>query len=165
MTDDTRTTSENTESESWTEQRFRADYVRAANCHRDPDDYDQADRRDYEEYASPWVLDPEWGQEWTYLAEAHTRWNDNSVEAAAQFEREGFALSPVQLRSEEQARYLAEHGIERDERSNLVTGRYVERVQAREDAERGLPDSALADYQPGNALATDWANERKGMRR
>ncbi|MBU3066422.1 hypothetical protein KO481_33485 [Nocardia sp. NEAU-G5] len=152
------------ETESWTEQKMRADFMHAQSfVSRDPEDYDPADALDYAEYANPWISgDEKWMNEWIYLQSATQRWREDP-EFAAGLNIEGGgddAPTPIQLRSELQARYIAEHGIERAE-NGLLTSHYVTRI---EDRDHG--PSPLANYLPGNALAAHAANfERDGVER
>ncbi|WP_028477345.1 hypothetical protein [Nocardia sp. CNY236] len=67
-------------------------------------------------------------------------------------------LSPMQRRGEDQARYIAEHGIARDA-SGLLTSHHVTRVEER--AVGSAAPSPLADYQPGSAL--DHGTDRDGF--
>lgn len=158
------------ETESRTEQRMRADFMHAEHFNmrcRGNDDYDTADELAYREYSSPWLEgEQQWAEEWLYLSDAVDRWSDDYVRARRElaFRKEVGWLSPVQLRSEQQARYIASYGIEHDE-SGLLTSHYVTRVQDRTDSEAGAP-SPLANHRPGNALAAHQANsERDGIER
>lgn len=191
--------------ESWTEKQMRHDFMQAAGIAermRDPEQYDPADSLDYNEYASRWIdRDDEWPDHWMYLTEATEQWRDDRAGAEAYMLRRAYSLSPVSRRSEVQARYIAEHGIERDE-SGLLTSPYVTRVTDREswdnatewtnaaeiNARAQVPVSSafaaartrelaadhntfaavspLADFQPGNAVASALANsERDGVDR
>ncbi|MCX4094829.1 hypothetical protein [Nocardia sp. alder85J] len=143
------------ETETWTEQQMRADYMQAQPYRPDdPAAYDPADSVDYAEYMNRWANgDQKWSDQWFYLGDP---------DSAAAIDRN--FLSPVQQRSEDQARYIAEHGIERDETGRL-TSHYVTRVEDRRDAEQAMP-SQVADYRPGNAVAQRLANtERDGIDR
>lgn len=153
--------------ESVTEQQMRADFMHAYSLYsKDPDDYDPADSVEAAEYSNPWLGgDEKWMNEWCYLSDATQRWCDDSEFAAGLIVEGGGegALTPIQARSEEQARYIAEHGIERSE-NGLLTSHYVTRVEER-DAAQAAP-SPLADFQPGNALAQHAAtSERDGIER
>ncbi|WP_280351720.1 hypothetical protein [Nocardia abscessus] len=144
------------------EQVMRSDFMHAElYSSRDPEDYDPADEVAYSEYASPWLdRTDEWAEHWMYLSEATNRWREDPTEAARVVAAS--ELSPIEARSEEQARYIAAHGIETDH-AGLLTSHYVTRV---EDRAAGTAGSALADYQPGNALASSLANnERDGVQR
>ncbi|WP_433759910.1 hypothetical protein [Nocardia sp. CA-135398] len=120
------------EPESETEQRMRADFMHAQSCvARSPEDYDPADSLDYAEYAAPWLNgEQRWMHEWVYLTDATQRWRDDHAYAERMLAMHQRALSPIERRSEEQARYIAEHGIERDEHG-LLTCHYVTRVDDR----------------------------------
>ncbi|MEV6432942.1 hypothetical protein [Nocardia sp. NPDC051463] len=223
MTENTRTVRAEDlhETESETEQRMRSDFMHAwASINRAPQDYDPADEVDHAEYANPWLSgDARWMNEWIYLEDATLRYSEDresAVVVAAELHEAG-ELSPIELRSERQAHYLAEHGIERSE-SGLLTSHYVTRVLDHDEyrdpsvavsdverevsahfesrtperqghGERDMPwanaaevstsapvpvssgfaaarTAALADYQPGNALAVAMANiERDGVER
>ncbi|WP_433622755.1 hypothetical protein [Nocardia sp. CA-120079] len=121
------------EIESETEQQMRADFMRAESCvARSPEDYDPADEVDYAEYASPWLNgDERWMHEWVYLSDATQRWRDNPAAAETSLVQRVGVLSAIEARSEDQARYIAEHGIERDDHG-LLTSRYVTRVEDQE---------------------------------
>ncbi|MFI2473879.1 hypothetical protein [Nocardia xishanensis] len=192
--------------ESVTEQQMRHDFMQAqsfAARMRDPEQYDPADSLDYNEYASPWLDRRDgWAEHWMYLSDATIRWHEDPAAAKTALRAAlDDELTPIQLRSELQARYIAEHGIERDE-SGLLTSHYVTRVADREswadatewanaadiNAQAQVPVSSafaaartrqlaanhntfapaspLADYQPGNAVASALANsEREGAER
>ncbi|MFF0529551.1 hypothetical protein ACFYT3_14275 [Nocardia amikacinitolerans] len=161
MTD---TTAATHQVESDTEQQMRHDFMQAERFSarmRDPEQYDPADSVDRFEYASPWLnRTDEWAEHWMYLSEAADRWRKDPAAAQARLERWHEEMTPIEGRSEEQARYIAEHGIEHDE-SGLLTSHYVTRV-----TDRLYGASPLADYQPGNALASALANsERDGVER
>ncbi|MBF6298488.1 hypothetical protein IU459_13165 [Nocardia amamiensis] len=155
------------ETESITEQQMRADFMHAWSYAQrmTPEDYDPADQVAYGEYADRWTGGEEqWADEWLYLEDATTRWRDDRAGAERQlaFHQRADLLSPIEARSEDQARYIAAHGIERDEHG-LLTSHYVTRVP---DWAAGAAGSALADYQPGNVLAASRANsERDGAER
>lgn len=145
------------ETETWTEQEMRADYAHAAACERDPEDYDPADELDYREYSGRWMDDEKWMQEWFYLSEAHDRWRRDPQAAT-----DTSTLSPIRARSEEQAKYMAEHGIERAENGS-PTSPYITRV---DDVRDARTRSALAEFKPGNAIAArsaDTESERDGI--
>ncbi|MGY4100509.1 hypothetical protein ACW2Q0_13285 [Nocardia sp. R16R-3T] len=118
------------EPESETEQRMRADFMHAESfVARSAEDYDPADALDYREYASPWLNgEARWMHEWVYLTDATQRWRDNPAAADTNMIRRGGAMSAIEARSEDQARYIAERGIERDE-YGLLTSHYVTRVE------------------------------------
>ncbi|WP_040698090.1 hypothetical protein [Nocardia vinacea] len=120
------------EIESDTEQRMRADFMHAESyVARSPEDYDPADELDYREYASPWLNgEQRWMHEWVYLTDATQRWRDDPAAAETNMIRRVGVLSAIEARSEDQARYIAEHGIERDE-YGLLTSHYVTRVEER----------------------------------
>ncbi|MGV9541021.1 hypothetical protein ACWDSF_06810 [Nocardia beijingensis] len=144
------------------EQVMRSDFMHAELYgSRVSEDYDPADQVAYSEFASPWLdRTDEWAEHWRYLSEATNRWREDPTEAARLVAAS--ELSPIEARSEEQARYIATHGIETDH-TGLLTSHYVTRV---EDRAAGTAGSALADYQPGNALASSMANtERDGAER
>ncbi|MFE3052688.1 hypothetical protein [Nocardia sp. NPDC059239] len=147
-----------------TEQQMRADFMHAWGSHNNSWDYDPADDIAYMEYAGPWLTDERWVGEWVHLEDATLRWSEVS-DIDAEIEKFDTAeLSPIRRRSEEQARYIAEHGIERDEHG-LLSSHYVTRVEERAESGVGTP-SPLADYKPGNALAAHLANsERDGFDR
>ncbi|MFE2999367.1 hypothetical protein ACFXG4_30710 [Nocardia sp. NPDC059246] len=158
-------TAEPDETESETEQQMRADFMHAWGTYNNSWDYDPADDIDYMEYAGPWLSgDQRWMNEWIYLEDATLQWAENPDLFAEVQDGDRKTLSSVQVRSQEQARYIAEHGIERDE-SGLLTSHYVTRVQDRAESAAGV-SSPLADYRPGNALAAHLANsERDGFER
>jgi hypothetical protein len=162
----TETTDDLHETESVIEQQMRSDFMHAQACTEGwPESYDPADELDYSEYASPWIdRDDRWANEWLYLGDAAIRWRDPRGAAEARLHQCAEVLSPIEARSEEQARYLAEHGIERDE-SGLLSSHYVTRLQDRESAADTA--SPLADVAAsGNALAVFMANsERDGAER
>ncbi|WP_433714476.1 hypothetical protein ACQP2U_10380 [Nocardia sp. CA-084685] len=114
------------------EQVMRSDFMHAElYSSRDPEDYDPADELDYREYASPWLdRNDEWADHWRYLSDATQRWRDDHAYAERMLAMHQRALSPIEVRSEEQARWIAEHGIERDQ-SGLLTSHYVTRVDNR----------------------------------
>ncbi|WP_433598857.1 hypothetical protein ACQPXH_24595 [Nocardia sp. CA-135953] len=120
------------EIESETEQRMRADFMHAESCvARSPEDYDPADTLDYREYAAPWLNgEQRWMHEWVYLSDATQRWRDDPVGAETSMIQRVGVLSAIEARSEDQARYIAEHGIERDD-WGLLTSHYVTRVDER----------------------------------
>ncbi|MCU1646395.1 MAG: hypothetical protein JWN03_6670 [Nocardia sp.] len=157
---------ESDETESQTEQQMRADFMYAWGSHSDdPAEYDPADSLDYSEYAGPWLSgDKQWMDEWIYLEDATLRWHDDNLDPDRETQPvDTEALSPVRRRSEEQAQYVAEHGIERDEHG-MLNSHYVTRVQER--AEILVSPSPLAEFLPGNALAAHAANcERDGIER
>ncbi|MBF6236634.1 hypothetical protein IU474_06020 [Nocardia otitidiscaviarum] len=153
--------------ESKIEQQMRSDFMHAWGAYPDnPAEYDPAAGIGYAEYAEPWLSsDERWALDWDYLSDATLRWTEDPASAESQLAllQKCGLLSEVELRSEEQARYIAEHGIERDEAGQL-TSHYVTRVQEREAS--GGASSALADYRPGSALsAHTTASERDGMER
>ncbi|MFE3057124.1 hypothetical protein [Nocardia sp. NPDC059239] len=159
-------TAEPNETESETEQQMRADFMHAwDSLSRDPEEYDPADAVDYAEYSGPWVSNEHWRDEWDYLWDATHRWRENPAAAVTALRASlDDKLTPSQRRSELQACYIAEHGIECNE-SGLLTSHYVTRVQDRAESAAGAP-SPLADYQAGNALAAHLANsERDGFER
>jgi hypothetical protein len=165
MTDTTRAAAgeELHETESDTEQQMRADFMHAESfVARSPEDYDPADEVGYSEYASPWLSGGDrWANEWLFLSDASLRWRDDPAAAETIMRHRESVMSPIERRSEEQARYIAEHGIERDEHG-LLTSHYVTRVEDR----AATTASPLADYRPGNALAATLANtERDGVER
>jgi hypothetical protein len=152
---------------SWTEQQMRADFMHAQSCvSHDPEDYDPADHVDYDSYASRWMNgDETWMNEWIYLQSATVDWRTDpaAAETALRAVRDG-ELTPIQARSQEQAGYIAEHGIERDEHG-FLTSHYVTRVEERSGSATDTR-SPLADYRPGNAVAAHLANpERDGVDR
>ncbi|MBH0777281.1 hypothetical protein [Nocardia bovistercoris] len=164
------------EHESPTEIRMRADFMHANQyIDRDPEDYDPADSVEQAEYSLPWLTrGDEWTAHWCYLEDATNRWRadrDEAADVTMIADAEG-VLSPIHLRSEEQACHIAEHGVERDA-YGLLTSHYVTRVENYYDTLPGeitppatVAPSALADYRPGNALATHAANiEREGVQR
>lgn len=114
------------------EQVMRSDFMHAElYSSRDSEDYDPADELDYREYASPWLdRNDEWADHWMYLSDATQRWRDDHAYAERMLAMHQRALSPIEVRSEEQARWIAEHGIERDQ-SGLLTSHYVTRVDNR----------------------------------
>ncbi|WP_280500261.1 hypothetical protein [Nocardia farcinica] len=162
MTDTTPTHTAGLEAESPTEIRMRADFVYAQSLvTRDPDDYDPADAVERAEIVGPWLeREDEWFDHWTYLQQAADRWQ-RDPQAAAKLaeltETSGYA-SQIELRSEAQARHLAEHGIERDE-TGLITSPYVTRYRE----QRVTEPSPLASYRPGAALAM--GSDREGAER
>ncbi|WP_157187461.1 hypothetical protein [Nocardia vinacea] len=114
------------------EQVMRSDFMHAElYSSRDAEDYDPADELDYREYAAPWLdRNDEWADHWMYLSDATQRWRDDRAYAERMLAMHQRALSPIEVRSEEQARWIAEHGIERDQ-SGLLTSHYVTRVDNR----------------------------------
>ena len=141
MTENTRP--ELHESESETEQWMRADFMHAESCMDRPlQDYDPADEVDYAEYASRWLdRDNRWMPEWLYLTDATQRWRDDPTAAETNMVQRVGVMSAIERRSEDQARYIATHGIQRDEHG-LLTSHYVTRVEDRE-----LEDIAQADQE------------------
>ncbi|WP_069166336.1 hypothetical protein [Nocardia altamirensis] len=129
--------------ESETEQQMRADFMHAQSCvNHAPEDYDPADSLDFSEYAGPWLGgNNEWTHEWLYLSDATERWRENRADAehTLALHQRANMLSPIEIRSEEQARYIAEHGIERDE-AGLLTSHYATRVDDRIAAEVAAPE-------------------------
>ncbi|PPJ27229.1 hypothetical protein [Nocardia nova] len=174
MTEITRAETNNqaheTETESRTERQMRSDFMHAEHYNlrcRGNDDYDPADELAYREYSSPWFEgEKQWADEWQYLSDATDRWTDDYAAAQRRldFHQRAGWLTPTELRSEQQARDIANHGIETDD-SGLLTSPYVTRVQERADSETATP-SPLANHRPGNALAAHQANsERDGIER
>ncbi|WP_306364621.1 hypothetical protein [Nocardia sp. CC227C] len=153
--------------ESKIEQQMRSDFMHAWGAYPDnPEEYDPANSVEYAEYADPWLAEERWAMEWDYLSDATLRWTDDRAESERRLAllQDCGLLSRIEQRSEEQARYIAEHGIERDE-ARLLTSHYVTRVREREASAAGTP-SALADYRPGNALSAHTeASERDGIDR
>ncbi|MFD0362662.1 hypothetical protein ACFQZZ_14555 [Nocardia sp. GCM10030253] len=136
MTENTRTerAAERHEVESETEQQFRADFMHAwSSITRDPEGHAPAAVIDYAEYSNPWLSQQDWSHEWAYLSTAAHRWQRNPNRATRALDVNRRTLSPIRQRSEEQARYLAEHGIERDE-AGLLTSHYVTRVEDRAES-------------------------------
>ncbi|MEU6564365.1 hypothetical protein [Nocardia nova] len=157
-----------TETESWTEQQMRSDFMHAEHYNRQAmEDYDPADVLDYREYADRWTTgEQQWADRWDYLSDATDRWSNDRARAERELEfRQSLGwLTSVEQRSEEQARYIADHGTERDE-FGWLTSHYVTRVEDHAESETGTP-SPLANYRPGNALAAHAANtERDGSER
>ncbi|WP_067652915.1 hypothetical protein [Nocardia harenae] len=151
MNDDTRPTSTEPSAGTFQEARFRADYLHSLACYPvDPAEYDPADSLDAAEYASPWMNSGDWQErdwvaEWVYLGEASERWYRNPAAAAAHAAKHADELTPVQRRSEAQARYLAEQGLARD-RHGHATGPYVEAVEQRGDIAHAPHDRYLYRY-------------------
>src|SRR5690606_18546750 len=122
------------------------------------------DSVEHTEYASPWLSRAdEWSDAWIYLHEATERYRVDRTVAEKWKQHRAAELTPVQLRSEEQARYIAGHDFARDA-SGLLTSHYVTRLY-----DRG-PDTAapspLANYRPGQAVANSLTDtERDGMER
>ncbi|MBH0777280.1 hypothetical protein [Nocardia bovistercoris] len=86
---------------SRTEQVMRADFVHAVSIGA---------------WTSPWLgREDDWPEHFVYLSGATNRWR-RDPEAADQFARAQAHIvgSPIQQRSEEQARWIAESGVERD---------------------------------------------------
>lgn len=171
MTDTTPTSSNAHEVESLTEQQMRSDFMHAQHfVSRDPEDYDPADSVDHAEYAGPWLdRGDEWTDHWFYLSDATDRWTSDPEAAAklAQAREDAHHTTPIERRSEDQARYIATHGIERDE-SGLLTSHYVTRLHDRPgmDAGGAAPWSPLAAHQRRYLSGTALANtERDGMER
>ncbi|MEU4343115.1 hypothetical protein AB0H00_17865 [Nocardia sp. NPDC023852] len=168
MTDPTRAerAEELHETESDTEQQMRADFMDAwSYAVRMTEEYDPADQLAYGEYANPWITgDDRWAHEWLYLEDATTRWDKDPAAAESVMRQRADVLSPIERRSEEQARYIAENGFEFDKHGLLIC-HYVTRLEERADAATESP-APLADYRPGNALAASMANiERDGVER
>uniref|UniRef100_UPI003F498F44 hypothetical protein n=1 Tax=Nocardia sp. CA-095871 TaxID=3239971 RepID=UPI003F498F44 len=132
------------------EQVMRSDFMHAElYSSRDPEDYDPADELDYREYASPWLdRNDEWADHWMYLSDATQRWRDDHAYAERMLAMHQRALSPIEVRSEEQARWIAEHGIERDQ-SGLLTSHYVTRVDDR------ATDNVLTGFDVARAASDD----------
>lgn len=156
------------ETESETEQQMRADFMRAEHFNLWCMEYgDPADEEAYRKYSSRWTNgEQRWAAEWDYLSGAVDRWTDDYAGAQSQlaFQRDAGWLSPIELRSEEQARYIANHGIERDDAGDFVS-HYDTRIRDRAESPSVIP-SPLASHQPGNAIAAQLANtERDGIER
>ncbi|MEV6070041.1 hypothetical protein AB0L82_26145 [Nocardia sp. NPDC052001] len=145
-----------------TETRMRADFVHAWSTYEG--EYDPADAVDYGDYANRWMSDPEWVEEWCYLQDATLRHEDNRDPERLTVDVDLEGLSPIERRSEEQARYMAEHGVERDGSGGVVSP-YITRADALDRPTAGAL-SALAEFKPGNALAADAAtSEHDGFER
>lgn len=127
------------DTETDTEQRMRADFMHARHIadriDRDPESYDPADSVEHAEYASPWLNIQEWSRHWLYLSEATDRWTADATAARrlAQARETSGYTTPIETRSEDQARHIAEHGIQRDPWGLLISP-YVTRVE-----DRGAP--------------------------
>ncbi|MEV0331892.1 hypothetical protein [Nocardia sp. NPDC050717] len=96
------------EAESETEARMRADYERARTCHsNDPAEYDPADQVEAYEYSSPWLnhSDVRFLDEWVNLGDAEELWRRDPEAAAAQLADQN--TPALQRRHLEQGRDIA----------------------------------------------------------
>lgn len=164
MTDPTPTSDNAHEVESLTEQQMRSDFMHVEAIYAKPiEDYDPADDVDYNDYASPWLMrTDEWSDAWIYLHEATERYRFDRTMAEKWMRHRAAELTPVQLRSEEQARYIAGHDFARDE-SGLLTSHYGTRLFDR--SPEGSAPSPLANYRPGHAVTNALNTERNGIER
>ncbi|MGW4117085.1 hypothetical protein [Nocardia sp. NPDC004711] len=141
--------------ESETEQQMRADFMHAWGSYSaDPDRYDPADELAYTEYSHQWVSDERWIKEWVYLEDATLHWRENLDITAEIGDVEADTLSPIRRRSEAQARYIAEHGIERDEHG-LLSSHYVTRVENRAALVAALSGDTLLSFSTDRAALSD----------
>ncbi|WP_054813380.1 hypothetical protein [Nocardia arizonensis] len=157
---------ENTEPEPYevetdAEIRMRADFMEARaisdRIARDPESYDPADSADIGDYSNPWLSGPDrWTSDWLYLSEATERWREDPETAAAALTVRASALSPIELRSEEQARHIAEHGFEQDS-SGMLTSDYATRVWEREGGYYGLATKPVTELD-GYDTAPTWGD-------
>ncbi|WP_040703992.1 hypothetical protein [Nocardia takedensis] len=185
MTDNTQPNAHGVESEA--EIRMRHDFMEAATISdriaRDPESYDPADEVDLNDYTGPWMDGTDrWTREWRYLSDATDRWRTDPTTAEATATAREDALSPIEHRSEAQARHIAERGFPRD-KHGFSTSPYVTRAWETDgnqfslstkpvtelDGYRDDPTPATSHALPrsaGNALATALANnERQGLER
>ncbi|WP_054813381.1 hypothetical protein [Nocardia arizonensis] len=133
-TDETLRDAAATAAESDTEIRMRADYMQARGLgDRLLEEYDPGDEVERAAWTRPWngAFDQGWAGHWSYLEQATKRWRTDPV-AAEQARRDATTLSPIQQRSEDQARHIAEHGITYDPQGR-ITSHYVTRVNDRPD--------------------------------
>ncbi|MGW4365443.1 hypothetical protein ACWEKT_07335 [Nocardia takedensis] len=139
--------------ESAAEIRMRHDFMEARSIGeritRDPESYDPADELDIRDYSNPWLGGAQqWTNEWMYLSEATDRWREDPEFAARSLTARQAALSPIEVRSEEQARHIAEHGFQRGD-DGWSTSPYVSRVWERVTEDHRLataPVSTLDGY-------------------
>ncbi len=122
------------ELQSLDEQMMRSDFMYVAEIYcQEPQDYDQAAAQEAKELSGPWIASEEWAEQWRYLMAAMDRWRRDPEASQKLAQQCAPALTPIQIRSEQQARHIAEHGTERNQRGLLTshyaihTPRYVER--------------------------------------
>ncbi|MFC8047988.1 hypothetical protein [Nocardia sp. NPDC057353] len=149
---------------------MRADYDRVRDLY-DPN------TTVYAEYGGPFdahakAIEQNWStgggqmaQAWRHLDAARAQWQSYPAMSqlalteheTAHARGESGRFTEMQWRNQLHARQLTGHGEWTVEAPTAAHDRDTERDQ--------LPNSALADYRSGNALATGLANERKGLRR